>query len=104
LAEERTVRAVEFLTDLLWRYRNYDWDIGAKGHALHALALYDERLFGGRLGERAEQLAEHRETRNTLGAREIEEPPEIRAADSLRNDRSIESQPDPPSRRRRRFR
>jgi hypothetical protein len=59
LAEERTVRAVEYLTDLLWRYRHYDWEIGAKGHALHALALYDERLFGGRPGERAEQLAEH---------------------------------------------
>jgi hypothetical protein len=59
LAEQRTVRAVEYLTEQLWRYRDYDWDIGAKGHAIHALALYDERLFAGRPGTRAEQLAEY---------------------------------------------
>ena len=57
LADQRLVRAVEFLTDLMWRYRGRDWEIGPKGHAIHALALYDERVFGGQPGQRAEQLA-----------------------------------------------
>ncbi len=56
LADERLVNAVEFLTDLMWRYRGHEWEIGPKGHAIHALALYDERLFGGRPGQRSEQL------------------------------------------------
>jgi hypothetical protein len=57
LREARVVRAVEFLTDLLWTYRGNQWPIGAKGHAIHALALYDERVFGGVPGQRAVQLA-----------------------------------------------
>ncbi len=60
LADPRLVRAVEYVTDLMWRYRGRTWDIGAKGHALHALALYDERAFGGEPGRRGEQLVAHR--------------------------------------------
>jgi len=56
LADERVVQAVEFLTDLMWRYRGHEWEIGPKGHAVHALALYDERLLGGLPGQRSEQL------------------------------------------------
>ena len=45
LRDWRTVRAVYFLTNLL--YSNYDneWDTGALSHAVHALAHYDERVF-----------------------------------------------------------
>jgi hypothetical protein len=57
LSDERLIRAVEYMTDLMWRYRGHEWEIGPKGHALHALALYDERVFGGQPGQRAEQLA-----------------------------------------------
>lgn len=57
LTDERLVRAVNFLTELMWRYRGHEWEIGPRGHALRALALYDERLFGGQPGQRAEQLA-----------------------------------------------
>ena len=52
LRKPPTVRAVGFLTDLLWKHRYRDWEVGALGHGLHALALYDERAFGGRPGNR----------------------------------------------------
>lgn len=67
LADGRVVQAVEFLTGLMWRYRGHEWEIGPKGHAIHALALYDERLFGGRPGQRSEQL---------LAAQDVAESPE----------------------------
>ena len=58
LTDPRLVRAVRFLTNLLWDNRNRKWEIGPQGHALHALALYDERVFGSRPGNRATELAE----------------------------------------------
>jgi hypothetical protein len=51
----------------MWRYRGHEWEIGPKGHAIHALALYDERLFGGQPGQRSEQL---------LAAQNVAESPE----------------------------
>ena len=53
LHDPQLVKAVEFLKDLLWNYRGHKWEIGPKGHAIHALVLYDERVFGGRAGQRA---------------------------------------------------
>lgn len=53
LNDPRLVKAVEFLKDLLWNYRGHKWEIGPKGHAIHALVIYDERVFGGRAGQRA---------------------------------------------------
>ncbi|HEX3600080.1 MAG TPA: hypothetical protein VHU84_08045, partial [Lacipirellulaceae bacterium] len=45
LRDQRTVRAVTFLANLM--YSNYDneWEIGPRSHATHALLLYDERVF-----------------------------------------------------------
>jgi hypothetical protein len=60
LSDVRVVRAVEYLADLMWRYRGREWEIGPRGHALRALSLYDERMFGGRLGQRGADLAAHR--------------------------------------------
>lgn len=57
LVEPRMIKSVEYLTDLLLEQRNEKWGIGPLGHGLHALALYDERIFGGQPGEREEQLA-----------------------------------------------
>ena len=56
LDDPRVVKAVRYLNDLLWKNRQMKWGIGPKGHALHALALYDERRFGGEPGKRASQL------------------------------------------------
>jgi hypothetical protein len=52
LQEPPVVRAVEYLTDLLLAHRTRQWPIGPQGHALHALALYDEKVFGRHPGER----------------------------------------------------
>lgn len=45
LADRRTVQAVDYLAGLLLEGSNRRWEIGPLGHALHALALYDERMF-----------------------------------------------------------
>jgi hypothetical protein len=60
LTDPRVVKAVTFLTDLMGQALDYEWEIGPKGHALHALAIYDERLFGGQPGKRRVELAQHR--------------------------------------------
>lgn len=45
LRDQRTIRAVTYLANLM--YSNYDneWEIGPRSHATHALLLYDERVF-----------------------------------------------------------
>jgi hypothetical protein len=50
LREPRTVKSVKFIVDSLSREPNRAWSIGPLGHALHALQIYDERLFGGGAG------------------------------------------------------
>ncbi len=45
LRQAETVRAVEYLTDLLAERPERKWSIGPLGHGLHALALYDQRVF-----------------------------------------------------------
>lgn len=45
LREPQTIRAVTYLANLM--YSNYDneWEIGPRSHAIHALLLYDQRVF-----------------------------------------------------------
>jgi hypothetical protein len=57
LTDPRMVKAVDYLANLLIDNRHEKWGIGPLGHGLHALAMYDERLFEGQPGKRAEQLA-----------------------------------------------
>jgi hypothetical protein len=57
LSDPRMIRAVDYLTSLLIKNRHENWGIGPLGHGLHALAIYDERMFEGQPGKRAEQLA-----------------------------------------------
>lgn len=66
LVEERTIKSVRYLTDLLMENRNEKWGIGPLGHGLHALALYDERVFGGTPGTRAVELAEIRKLQKAI--------------------------------------
>ena len=63
LVEPRMVKSVSYLANLLIEYRNEKWGIGPLGHGLHALALYDERIFGGKPGTRAVELAEIKKNR-----------------------------------------
>ena len=64
LRDPRMIKSVRYLTHLLLDGRDEKWAIGPLGHGLHALAIYDERVFGGKPGQRGVQLA--RETRNTF--------------------------------------
>jgi hypothetical protein len=57
LRDPRVVKSVSYLTNLMLRDRTHNWEIGPKGHALHALAIYDERVFGGKPGSRNEVLS-----------------------------------------------
>lgn len=57
LQDPRLTRALKCLTTLMWNHRGRAWEMGPLGHALHALALYDERVFGGRPGQRRAELA-----------------------------------------------
>jgi hypothetical protein len=61
LVEPRMIKSVDYLTSLLAENRNEKWGIGPLGHGLHALALYDERVFGGKPGTRATELAAARQ-------------------------------------------
>jgi hypothetical protein len=56
LREPRMVKSVKFIAEALAREPNRAWSIGPLGHALHALAIYDERVFGGS-GPASESLA-----------------------------------------------
>jgi hypothetical protein len=60
LAEPRMVKSVDYLTTIMLDNRNEKWSPGPLGHAIHALAIYDERVFGGKPGTREQQLAEVR--------------------------------------------
>ncbi len=41
----RTFRAANYLASLLATNFNHEWEVGPLGHAIHALRLYDERVF-----------------------------------------------------------
>jgi len=66
LVEPRMVKSVSYLTNLLMENREEKWGIGPLGHGLHALAIYDERIFGGQPGSRAVELAEARKGRKAV--------------------------------------
>lgn len=57
LTDPRIIRAVSFLSSSMLKYRQKEWEIGPRGHALRALALYNERVFGDKPGERRAMLA-----------------------------------------------
>lgn len=45
LQDERVIKAVDYLAGVLLEHPRRDWHIGALGHALHALTIYDHRVF-----------------------------------------------------------
>ncbi len=42
----RTVRAVNYLANIMYANRTRDWEAGPLGHAIHSLVLYDRLAFG----------------------------------------------------------
>ena len=45
LTDYRLVRAVNYLSNIMWANRGRDWEAGPLGHAVHALVLYDRLVF-----------------------------------------------------------
>lgn len=45
LTHYRTVRAVNYLANIMYSNRTRDWEAGPLGHAIHALVLYDRLAF-----------------------------------------------------------
>ncbi|MDX1962602.1 MAG: hypothetical protein SFX18_05575 [Pirellulales bacterium] len=46
LQSERMQRGIDFLAEKLLADPRHNWKLGPLGHALHALIMYDERVFG----------------------------------------------------------
>ncbi len=57
LTDPRIVSAINYLSSTMLNHRQREWEIGPRGHALRALALYNERVFGDKPGERRALLA-----------------------------------------------
>lgn len=53
------VRAVNYLSRTLLSSPRHEWSVGPLGHAIHALALYNERMFGAPLEVRPDRLMEY---------------------------------------------
>lgn len=70
LGDERVVKAVNYLVDVMGANPNHKWEVGPKGHAIHGLNIYDRRMFGARMGERI-QLA-HEERAKKVAAKKTE--------------------------------
>ncbi len=56
LTSPEIVKAVNYLTTILERNPRHEWSIGPKGHALHALVLYDQLVFGTKPGSRTSDI------------------------------------------------
>jgi hypothetical protein len=46
MSDPRLTKAVDYLTELMLSTPNYDLDVGPRGHALHALAMYELKAYG----------------------------------------------------------
>jgi hypothetical protein len=45
LTNQKLVKAVNYLSNIMWANRGRDWEAGPLGHAVHALVLYDRLMF-----------------------------------------------------------
>ena len=57
LDDPRFEQAIEYVARLLEGHSYYDWHPGALGHALHALAIYEQRTTDAQAGQRSTPLA-----------------------------------------------
>ncbi len=63
LGDERVTKAVHYLTDALNSDRRRKWHFGTLGHAVHALVLYEQRVFGAKPGQRRREWEEKADVR-----------------------------------------
>ncbi len=59
LTDPRVLKALEYLTGILLGGKKTEWEIGPVGHALHALAIYDHRMFQRYDRENGRNVAEY---------------------------------------------
>ncbi|MCC7476787.1 MAG: hypothetical protein IT425_15460, partial [Pirellulales bacterium] len=45
LRDKRTIQAVTYLANLMYYNYDHEWEVGPRSHAIHALLLYDKRVF-----------------------------------------------------------
>ena len=57
LQDPRVTAGIEFLLSEVYDHRDKDWPIGPRGHALRALALYNQRMLGTPTGQLKSHLA-----------------------------------------------
>jgi hypothetical protein len=57
LQDPRLVSAVRFLANTMYSERGRDWKIGPKGHALRSLAMYYNRVYGGKPAWQSNSMA-----------------------------------------------
>ncbi len=57
LQSPEIIKSIEFLLNTLGGEPGRDWPIGPRGHALRALALYDQRVFGAEPGKMRQFIA-----------------------------------------------
>ncbi|WP_146433780.1 hypothetical protein [Blastopirellula retiformator] len=57
LTSPQMVKAIDYLATILERNPRMDWSIGPLGHGLHALSIYDQRVFGTPPGHRSAEVA-----------------------------------------------
>jgi hypothetical protein len=61
LTDPRVVKAVKYVSGILAAQPSREWEIGPLGHAIHALAIYDQRVFkAAEEGALPEPVAERR--------------------------------------------
>ena len=58
LSDPKVIKSVDFVATALAREPNRPWSIGPLGHALHALVIYEQRVFGAAPPEPADTLAD----------------------------------------------
>jgi hypothetical protein len=63
LREPHTIRAVTYLANLMYSNYDHEWEVGPRSHAIHALLLYDERVF--KPFDKAGDVANYRPSRST---------------------------------------
>ena len=69
LRDPRMVKAVDFLATTMLVNDGHTWEIGPQGHALHALLLYEDRVFRNAVPLRTAPLAEGQAEVTPLEAR-----------------------------------
>lgn len=57
LTAPRMQKAIDYLATILEKNPRMDWSIGPLGHGLHALAIYDQRVFDTPPGHRSAEVA-----------------------------------------------